>query len=343
MKEDTKKSFTSPDDLIGTIMTFRQSRVILSAFELGLFSAFHGTRKTSAAVARRLGTDLRGTDRLMNALSALGLLRKNGQLFSNTSFSAEYLVKGKPRYMAGLEHAAGLWHRWSSLTQAVCHGGRVTEPELGDREKERSRTEGFIASMHQRASVQAPRIVLLIDLSGVKRILDIGGGSGAFSIEFVRAKKDIQATVFDLPEVIPLTRKYVRKAGLSHRFTFIPGDFDHDNFGSGYDIAFLSAIIHMNSLPQNLRLFKKCARALAPGGRLVVSDYIMSQDRTKPAYGTFFALNMLVNTKAGDTYTEQEVRAAMKKAGLTRILRKATPFDSSLMIGIKPGKENKQA
>jgi SAM-dependent methyltransferase len=177
----------------------------------------------------------------------------------------------------------------------------------------------------------------MINLSCVKRTLDIGAGSGAFSMEFVRAKSDIRATVFDLPEVIPLTRKYVAKAGLSRRFTFIAGDFGRDDFGAGYDLILLSAIIHMNSLPDNLKLFRKCVRALAPGGKLVISDYIMSNDRTKPAYGALFALNMLVNTKGGDTYTEQEIRASMKEAGLTKLSRKGKPFDSSLMIGTKPG------
>lgn len=191
--------------------------------------------------------------------------------------------------------------------------------------------------MHQRASAQARRIVRMINLSGVKRTLDIGAGSGAFSMEFVRAKSDIRATVFDLPEVIPLTRKYVAKAGLSRRFMFIAGDFGRDDFGWGYDLILLSAIIHMNSLPDNLKLFRKCVRALAPGGKLVISDYIMSNDRTKPAYGALFALNMLVNTKGGDTYTEQEIRASMKEAGLTKLSRKGKPFDSSLMIGTKPG------
>ena len=336
MKGHTKKAFTSPDDLLGTIMTFRQSRIILSGFELELFTALDDGRKTSTEVAQKLGTDPRGTDRLMNALCALGLLRKNSYLFSNTPFSAAYLVKGKPKYLASLSHMAGLWHRWSSLTQAVRRGGRVIDRQDEDKEREKRRIEGFIASMHQRASAQAPRIVRLIDFSGVKKTLDIGGGSGAFSIEFAKAKKDIRATVFDLPGVIPLTRKYVEKAGLSGQFTFVPGDFHGDDFGSGYDLILLSAIIHMNSFPRNLKLFKKCVRALSPGGQLVISDYIMSPDRTKPTHGALFALNMLVNTKAGDTYTEQEVRALMKEAGLTKISRKATPFDSSLMIGIKP-------
>jgi ubiquinone/menaquinone biosynthesis C-methylase UbiE len=336
MKENPKKPLTSPEDLLSMVMRFRQSRIILTGFELELFSALKRERKTSTEVARKLDIDPRGTDRLMNALCTLGLLRKKGNLFSNTSFSAQYLIKGKPKYLASLGHPASLWHRWSSLTQAVRRGGRVIEPQTEDKEKEKRRVEGFIASMHQRASAQAPHIVRLIDLSGVKRTLDIGGGSGAFSMEFVRAQKDIRATVFDLPEVIRLTRKYVRKAGLSRRFTFVPGDFNRDDLGSGYDLILLSAIIHMNSIPQNLKLFNKCARALAPGGRLIVSDYIMNQDRTKPAYGAFFALNMLVNTKAGDTYTEQEVRGLMKAAGLAKISRKATPFDSSLMIGANP-------
>jgi len=337
MKKNAFKKIASPDDLMNVVMGFRQSRIVLSGFELGVFSALGDERKTSAELARALGLNPRGTDRLMNALCALGLLRKSGGFFSNTSFSAHYLSKGKPEYLAGLGHLAGLWHRWGTLTQAVRRGGRVLEYPIESKIEEKRRIEGFIASMHQRASAQAPQVVRMINLSGVRRTLDIGAGSGAFSIEFARAKRDIRATVFDLPEVIPFTRKYVAKAGLSPRFAFKPGDFSRDDIGSGYDLILLSAIIHMNSLPENLRLFRKCVRALVPGGRLVISDHIMSEDRTRPAYGAIFALNMLVNTRAGDTYTEREISASMKEAGLTRISRRGKRFDSSLVIGTKPG------
>ncbi len=324
------------DELMKVVTAFRQSRIVLTAFELGIFTVLGEGGKTSDQVARVLRANPRGIDRLMNALCALGLVRKTGGLFSNTVFSSQYLVKGKPDYLAGLAHTANLWDRWGTMTQAVRRGGTVL---TGQRRMSKAvkikRTRGFIAAMHQRASAQAAATVKLLDLSSVKRTLDVGAGSGAYSIALARAKSDIAATVFDLPEVIPLTRSYVRKAGLTRRFNFLDGDFDKDPFGSGYDLVLLSAIIHMNSPAENVSLFKKCARALNGGGQLVIQDWVMSADRTRPASGAFFALNMLVGTEAGDTFTESEIRGWMKKAGLSKIRRLETPFESSLMIGCK--------
>jgi 2-polyprenyl-3-methyl-5-hydroxy-6-metoxy-1,4-benzoquinol methylase len=332
---ETRKTFIqTPDDLMKIVTAFRQSRIILTGFELGVFTALGAQKKSSAAVAKKLRVNVRGLDRLMNALCALGLLRKKGPLFANSSFSARHLVDGKPGYLGGLAHTANLWNRWTTLTRAVAHGGAVIRRR--DRKgNEKKRVRGFIAAMHQRASVQAAATVGLLDLSAVMRTLDIGAGSGAFSIALVRKKQDLQATVFDLPDVIPLTRAYVKRAGLPARFTFHPGDFNKDEFKPGYDLVFLSAIIHMNSVADNKRLLKKCAKALNRGGQLVIQDYVMNADRTKPAAGAFFAMNMLVGTEAGDTFTESEVRDWMKGAGLSRIRRVDTPYDSSLMIGRK--------
>jgi 2-polyprenyl-3-methyl-5-hydroxy-6-metoxy-1,4-benzoquinol methylase len=333
-QKNKETSLVSPDDLMKIVTAFRQSRIILSGFELGVFTALGAQKKSSAAVARKLRLNARGLDRLMNALCALGLLKKKGTLFANSALSARHLVDGKPGYLGGLAHTANLWSRWTTLTRAVAHGGTVIRKQ--DRKgNEKKRVRGFIAAMHQRASIQAAATVGLLDLSAVKRTLDIGAGSGAYSIALARAKKDIRATAFDLPNVISLTRAYVNKAGLSRRFAFQAGDFFRDDFGSGFDLVFLSAIVHMNSIADNKWLVKKCARALAPGGQLVIQDFVMNEDRTKPAAGAYFAMNMLVSTEAGDTFTESEVRGWMLGAGLRKIRRADTPYESSLMIGKK--------
>jgi SAM-dependent methyltransferase len=222
------------------------------------------------------------------------------------------------------------------LTQAVIKGGTVIERSALKRKEKQ--LKGFIAAMHERASAQAAETIKRLDLTDVYRTLDIGGGSGGYSIALVRAKKDIRATVFDLPDVIPLARTYVKESGFASQIEFIEGDFNRDDFGSGYDLILLSAIIHMNSLQKNLNLFKKAVKALNPGGKLVIQDYIMSEDRTKPDQGAFFALNMLVGTEAGDTYTEREVRRLMKEAGLSKIAKIKIPFATSLMIGRKKGR-----
>jgi SAM-dependent methyltransferase len=335
---DMSAQIKTTDELMKMVMAFRQSRTILTAFELGIFTALGEERKTSAQVACDLRADPRGTDRLMNALCVLGLIRKTGGLFSDSAFSSRYLIKGKPDYLAGLAHSAGLWNRWGTLTKAVRRGGAVLSGQGRiSRASKKRRTQGFIAAMHHRGSAQAQSIVKLLDLSSVQKTLDVGAGSGAYSIALARAKGDILATVFDLPEVIPLTRSYVKKAGLPSRFNFLEGDLDKDPFGSGYDLVLLSAIIHMNSPVENAALFKKCARALSPGGQLVIQDWVMSADRTSPAAGALFALNMLINTEGGDTFTQSEIEKWMKMAGLRKIRHVETPSETSLMIGWKPG------
>lgn len=314
------------------VYAFRASRIILTAFELGLFSMLGAAARRAPRLAELAGVDPRACERLLNALCALGLVRKSKGSFRNAKISRELLVQGRPRFLAGLGHSARQWRSWGTLSDAVRCGTAVSVRPAGSDEKRR---QGFIAAMHERASAQAPRIVGLLDLASVERSLDIGAGSGAYSLALARARKTLRATAFDLPEVLALTRGYVRRAGLLRRFDFIAGDFNRNGFGSGYDLVLLSAIVHMNDAGQNQRLIARAAAALNPGGQLVVQDFIMRPDRTRPAAGAFFALNMLVATARGDSYTASEIGSWMRAAGLQRIKQVGTPFDASLLIGWK--------
>jgi hypothetical protein len=151
---------------------------------------------------------------------------------------------------------------------------------------------------------------------------------------FARAGENIRSTVFDLPNVIIMTKQYVTDAGLESKVNTIPGDFNTDELPTGYDLVFLSAIIHMNSPEQNITLIKKASRTLNKGGRVVISDFIMDDDRIAPAFGALFALNMLVNTKFGDTYTESEIKNWFNQAGIGFVERKET-LSTGLIIGQK--------
>jgi hypothetical protein len=154
---------------------------------------------------------------------------------------------------------------------------------------------------------------------------------------FVRKKPALVATVFDLPRVLPLTAQYVRREGLQDRVTLAAGDYDTDDLGRGFDLVFLSAIIHSNSPQGNRALIRKGVAALNPTGQLVVQDFIVDEGRTSPPFGVLFALNMLVGTHAGDTYTEPEVRQWMLDAGLCGVARLDTSFGTSLIVGRREG------
>jgi SAM-dependent methyltransferase len=147
----------------------------------------------------------------------------------------------------------------------------------------------------------------------------------------------MRATVFDLPHVLPLTRQYIASEGLTDRVEARPGNYHTDDLGEGYDLVFLSAILHSNSPDENRTLIAKCARALNPGGRVAVQEFIVDEDRTAPPFAALFALNMLVGTAAGDTFTESEVAGWMADAGLSRVRRQDTDFGTTLILGHRDG------
>lgn len=314
---------------------FQTSRILLTAHELGIFGEIDKGKKSSTDVAWALGLNRRATDRLMNALVAMGLLTKEKETFRNSPAAVKFLLPSSPDYMTGLMHTVNLWDTWGTLSEVVRVGTAVA-PRERRRKDPAAWTEAFIAAMDYRALKQAPVVAAQMNLAEGTRVLDVGGGSGAYAIAFVRAAKGVTATVFDLPEVLPLTRKYVDAAGLLDRIDFVPGDYTADELPAGYDLVFLSAIVHSNPPDQNRVLVRKCARALNPNGNLVIQDFVMDDSRTDPPAGAFFALNMLVGTAAGDTFTESEIRQWMKEAGLTDFTRAETPFGTARMLGRKP-------
>ncbi len=323
------------DSIRDIAYAFQPSRTLLSAYELGLFSVLGNDGQSSQKVAQSLGTAWRSTDRLMNALVAMGLLVKDKEIFRNSAASSKFLVATSPDYMSGLMHTVHLWDTWSTLTNAVRVGTSVRSeiPQKADRA---TWNEAFIAAMHYRAHKQASVVAAQMHVKDGSRVLDVGGGSGAFAVAFVRAGRGVKATIFDLPEVLPLTEKYVRAEGVLDRIEFVGGDYTKDELPTGYDLVYLSAIVHSNSADQNRRLIANCARALNPSGSVVVQDFIMNEERTEPEMGALFALNMLVGTAAGDTYTESEIRGWMKEAGLSDMSRVETPFGASQIWGGRP-------
>jgi cyclopropane fatty-acyl-phospholipid synthase-like methyltransferase len=187
--------------------------------------------------------------------------------------------------------------------------------------------------MQRNAKDRAPLVVRALGTEGGCRVLDLGGGSGAYSIAFAKALPDVQCEILDIPEVVPLTTEYVRQAGVSAQVGVRQGDMLRDDFGSGYDLIMLNAICHMFSEEQNRELFRRARRALAPSGRLAVQDFILDSDKTGPPHAALFSLNMLVGTDAGASYSEAEYTQWMETAGFTDVRRITLPGPSDLMVG----------
>ena len=312
------------------VNAWREGRIVLTAVELDLFSAV-GDGATATEVARRLNTDLRGTDCLLHALAALGLLEKRAGAFHNGPVAARFLCAGAPDDRRGaLLHGAALWHRWSALTECVRTGRPAPR---GPRDE--ADTAVFIAAMHANSTQRAPALIAALELSGVRRVLDLGGGSGGHAIALARAVPGARIEVLDLADVVPLTARYVAAAGLADRVRTRVGDLNADDLGAGYDLVLISAICHMNG-PAAER------GPDPPRGALARTRRPRRGARPHPRAGphrarggAIFAVNMLVNTPAGGNYTEAEYFGWMRDAGLADVAHVRMPGPAGLIVGTR--------
>ena len=319
-----------PDELNDRIRAFQESRALLTALELDLFTAV-GTGAGATEVAASLHTDPRATEMLLNVLVSLRLLAKQDGVFHNSPQAARYFTAGsRDNARPALLHTAHLWHRWSTLTDCV-RTGTAAAPEIADRGGDW--TEAFIAAMHRNASERAPLVVRTVGAEKVRRMLDVGGGSGAYSIAFAQANPALCADILDLTTVEPIARRHIEAARVADRVKVRAGDLRSDQLGEGYDLVFISAICHMLSPSENLDLLRRCHEALAGGGRVVIQDFNLEADKTAPRFAALFALNMLVGTQAGSSYSESEYAAWLGQAGFLDIRHMRLPGITGLMIG----------
>lgn len=321
------------DSILELTRGFMASRVLISAAELDLFTLLTPKPLTANAAAEAIGADLRSITILLDALCALGFVVKtNGTYQTEPSVAPLLSSNSHTSLLPMILHMGSVWQNWSSITDIV-KGKTVPDLEKGIMAKDH--LEAFIGAMHVVAFKAAPAVVAAIDPAGASRLLDVGGGSGAYVLAFLDAYPSLQATLFDRPPVIEMARVRVHDAAMTDRVTFVPGNFYKDELPEGHDLALLSAIIHQNSSEENEALYRKIHQALDTGGRIVIRDHVMSPDHTQPLEGALFAVNMLAGTKGGGTYTFEEIEAGLAAAGFSRIRQIQSKGMFSLVEGYK--------
>jgi predicted O-methyltransferase YrrM len=327
--------YQKPEEILRLSRSFMECRILLSAAELNLFSLLSRGTLSAQEISERIGADLRALSFLLDALTAMGFLVKGNGVYQCAPSVVPLLSEDDPRSVLPMVlHAAHLWQRWARLTDTV-GGGRTRKGGEGFRTMDEA--HAFIGAMHVVAEPQAHKIVAQINPGEARSLLDVGGASGTYTIAFLQAVPEMKATLFDRPKVVGMAHERLRAAGMLERVNLVSGDFYEDEFPSGHDLAFVSAIIHQNSLHENTELFSKVFRSLNRNGRIVIRDHVMEPDRTQPKDGAVFAVNMLVATSGGGTYTYREIEDSLLKAGFTgvRLIKKGEHMDA-LVEAFKP-------
>jgi len=302
---------------------FRAARVVLTANNYNIFEHLK-TARTAGQLADILETNFRATEILLDAVSSLGLLAKQGKSYRITPLAKQFLLKESPTYQGDmLRHADTLWKAWSNL-DAIVKTGMPTRLESRDHEV-------FIRAMHDNAIFRSPAVVKALDLRGVKTALDLGGGPGTYSIEL--AKKGISVTLFDVPSSLEVAKSFIRTSK-TKTIELKAGDFLTDPVGKDYDLVLISQVFHSYSEEKNIALLKKAYNALKPRGQVVIHEFFVGPNRAYPPVGALFSVNMLVNTSNGRCYTPQEMKKWLVKAQFKNVREKLIN-DTVLVMGTK--------
>lgn len=321
------------EKILQTSGGYWQIFTLQTAVQMDLFTLLDEEKLGTQALAKRIKSNSRATEMLLNALVAMNLLQKEGNLYQNTEESKTLLSQNSPRYLGYIiKHHSGLIASWSQLKKVVETGKPATR--LPKDEKD---LENFLMGMFNMAMAIAPGLAEKLDFSKHKHFLDLGGGPGTYAIQFCLKNPNLKATVYDLPASQVFAEKTMARFGLSSRIQFQKGDYLTDSIKGTYDIAWLSHILHAED-PQGCKtILKKACGALEKGGMLFVHEFILDDEKKGPLFPALFSLNMLVNTEGGQSYSDSEIRQMMEEAGIDGIQRLEfiSPSQSGILYGRK--------
>jgi predicted O-methyltransferase YrrM len=299
------------------------------------FSALDGRSDSPSELAHRLSLDERALSLVLHALVAMRILTKHDGRFANTGVARKHLVKVSPDYVGHLLvlHDSE-WVNWGKLEETIRTGVSPvrrhvfeTDPEMG---------ANVLAVLDRIGRGSGGNLAKFLQLDGVERMLDVGGGAGTNAIAFCREYPHLKATVFDLPSTLRVTERSIKEAGLDDRIAVMPGNFNTDSLGGLYDLVLLSDVLHYQDAQTNAGLVRKACAHLTDTGRLVIKDRFLDPDRTSPAWTTAFAVHILVNTEEGACFTTQEAMDWMTRAGFASV----TELEPRAIVqGIKRGED----
>jgi ubiquinone/menaquinone biosynthesis C-methylase UbiE len=339
-KKTRGKKQVTPERLMELSFAYAPPLIISAGVSNKVFDSLEGGAKTPGQVAEETGASARALGILMNALVGLGLLKKDRQgKYSLTPESAAFLLSKKPGTHAGFfgTIAPQLISRWLRLSDIVREGrpAVAVNQETEGTEFFSQLVENIIPMSYPPAQKLGDHLKLAKTKNEIQ-VLDLGAGSGIWGIALAQKSPRVRVTAVDWAGMIPTTKRITQKFGVADRFNYVEGDMLEANFGSGYDIAILGHILHSEGEDRSRRLLKKIFRALKSGGTIAIAEWLVNDDRTKPLPSLMFAVQMLVNTEKGDTFSFNQIKTWLEEAGFKKVRKLEAPGPSPLVLATKP-------
>ena len=333
------KSLPSPQRVLDMASGYEPALILEAAVRLGVFDALDDRPLTLAQTVEKTGASVRGMRILLNALVAMELLERHGGQYALTDETAAYLVSTSPSYQGFMcKHVSRhLLPRWMRLTEVVM-SGRPTEG-VNDQADGAAFFREFVEDIFPMSYESAQALAEELGVSqatGPLGVLDLAAGSGVWGVAMAEASPHVRVTAVDWPAVLPVTRRIAERHGVLDQFRFVEGDVLDADFGGGHQVATLGHIVHSEGEARSRRLLGKTYDALAPGGTVVIAEFVADEDRAGPANAMIFAVTMLVNTEAGDTFTFGEMAGWLREIGFVNVRELDVPGPGRLILATKP-------
>ena len=331
----------TPDRILELGFAFWGAKTLLSAVELGVFSELAKGTQDGEALRERLNLHPRSARDFFDALVALGMLERRDGQYGNTPETDQFLDRAKPSYVGGILEMANarLYPFWGSLTEGLRSGEPQNEAKTGGDlfaalYADPARLRQFLRAMSGQNMGTAVAIAQKIPWQTYRTFVDVGTAQGAVPVQLARAHPHLTGGGFDLPPVGPIFEEYVAEAGLGDRLRFYPGDFFTDPLPAA-DVLIMGYILHDWDLEAKRALLAKAYAALPEGGRLVVYEALIDDERRQNTFGLLMSLNMLIETRGGFDYTGADCRAWMREAGFRESYVEPLVGPNSMVVGIK--------
>ncbi len=329
-----------PDRIMEMVWGYAPPIILGTAVQNKIFDLLDAGPKTVEELAKASGNSTRGLRATLNALVGLNFLSKAAdERYALTPESAAFLVSSKPGFLGKFVEFSALkmMPTWLPLPEIV----RTGKPNTAVNQQNNG--EAFfqdlvepIFAMSYPATQIAGQALGLANAKSPVKILDVGTGSGVWGIGLAQQSPQVSVTAQDMPGVLDVTRKMAARFNLADRFQYLPGDFHTMDFGTGYNLVTFGHILHMESVDQNRQLLKKAAAALAPKGTVVISEFLVNQDRSGPIMPLIFAVNMLAHTEQGDTFSFEEISSWLQEAGFVNARKLEPGGPVGLVLADKP-------
>lgn len=331
----------TPDHILQTGLAFWASKTLLTAVEMEIFTDLAKHPGDLASVQGRMGLHPRGARDFLDALVALGFLKRENGIYSNTPETELFLDKAKPSYIGGILEMANhrLFRYWGDLTTAVRTGESQNESKGGHDPfaalyADPAKLREFLRAMSGVSRGANITIANQFPWSKYQSCADIGTAQGDLVMQITRANPHLRGIGFDLPEVGPIFEEYIAANGLADRVSFSGGSFFTDELPKA-DVLLFGHILHDWDLETKLMLLRKAYAALPEGGAVIVYDSIIDDERKQNAFGLLMSLNMLIETPGGFDYTGADCIAWMQQVGFKDCRVEHLVGPDSMVIGIK--------